>query len=46
MINIINAALNVFKVDNEKTQQRQGLLDICKFVLLKQAIFYNKNMEP
>ena len=46
MINVINTEQNVFKVGNEKTQQRQSLLDICKYMLLNQAIIYNKNMGP
>ena len=46
MINVINTEQNVFKVDDEKTQQRQSLLDICKYMLLNQAIIYNNNMGP
>ena len=46
MINVINTEQNVFKVDSEKTQQLQSLLDICKYMLLNQAIIYNKNMGP
>ena len=46
MITAINTALNVFKFDNEKTQPRQSLLDICKYMLLNQAMVYNKNMGP
>ena len=46
MINVINTEQNVFKVHSEKTQQLQSLLDICKYMLLNQAIIYNKNMGP
>ena len=46
MINVINTEQNVFKIDSEKTQQLQSLLDICKYMLLNQAIIYSKNMGP
>ena len=46
MINVINTEQNVFKVDSEKTQQLQSLLDLCKYMLLNQARIYNKNMGP